>query len=120
MGKVSRKSVSLKIWDKFVGTSKDNFPWTHLPTNKVVLQRYRGLRNGSATSGMRDSKSEFVEAIWVELETLWALAHIPTIVSKNGKKRFCPSSIGLREYVPIPIICLILRILKDCLIPGKN
>ncbi len=87
MGNVSRKSISSQIWDKLVGTSKDNLPWTHLPTNRVVLQRYSGLRNSSGVAGLRNTKSVLVQEIWNELQKLWASAHVPTIDDKNGKKK---------------------------------
>ena len=70
-----------------MGSSRDTFPWTHLPTKKVTLQRYRGIRNTAGTAGQRDSKTNFIQICWNELKELWDAARIPTIDEHNGIKK---------------------------------
>ena len=70
-----------------MGSSRDTFPWTHLPTKKVTLQRYRGIRNIAGTAGTRDSKTNFIQICWDELKELWDAARIPTIDEHNGIKK---------------------------------
>ena len=64
MGKLSRNSVASQIWDKFVGASRDTLPHVHLPTNQVVLQRYRGLHTVCGAAGNQVSKSENIAETW--------------------------------------------------------
>ena len=87
MGKLSRNTTSFQVWEKFVGPSKDNFPWSHLPTKKVVLQRYRAIRSTSGISGEPGAKYQFIQVCWSELKDLWDAASIPMITQNNGKKK---------------------------------
>lgn len=86
MGKVSRKSVSSQILDKYVGSSRDTIPLVHLPTNRVVLQRYRGIRFASGTAGRCDYKTGYMQQCWSEVEDVWNAARIPTTTEHNEKK----------------------------------
>lgn len=87
MPKLKRNSTSTQIWDKFVGSSRDTIPLTHLPTKRVVLQRYRGVRVCNENAGTRDSKFEFTIECWHDLKNVWDAARVITIEESNGKKK---------------------------------
>ena len=84
---LSRTSTSSKIWDKYVGPSRDTIPWTHLPTNQVVLQRHRRIRNSSEEAGICYTKLECIRLCWNEVKYIWTAARIPLILDKNGMKK---------------------------------
>ena len=94
MGKLSRVLTSALIWDRFVGSSRDTFPWTHLPTKKVTLQRYRGIRNIAGTAGQRDSKSanvtiSMLEAWGITVNDLFATVWDTTAVNTGVDHGAC-------------------------------
>ena len=68
MGKVSRKSASSQIWDKFVGPGRDTLPFTHHPINKIILQRYRGFRNTAGNAGKCYTKTHFTKLVGMKLK----------------------------------------------------
>jgi len=87
MPKPSRTSNSTQIWDKFIGSSRESIPITHLPTRQVVLQRYRCIRALSTSAGLRDSKDDIIDQCWQELSHIWEAARVPTIDDKNAKRK---------------------------------
>ena len=94
MGKLSRVSTSALIWDRFVGSSRDTFPWTHLPTKKATLQRYRGIRKIAGTAGQHDSKSanvtiSMLEAWGITVNDLFATVWDTTAVNTGVDHGAC-------------------------------
>jgi hypothetical protein len=87
MGKISRKSTSSQIWDRYVGPSRDAIPWSHLPTQKIVLQRFRGIRSSSETQGDPGYKSKCLDLCWEEIQDIWRAARNPTVSPHNGKRK---------------------------------
>ena len=60
------------IWVKFVGASRQTMHFIHLLTNKVVLQRYYGIRNAKLqTAGKRDPEGTTVKDTWDEIKRVW-------------------------------------------------
>lgn len=87
MPKVDRKSIASRIWDRYIGNSRDTIPLLHLPIKKVVLQRYRGIRASSEDAGNPCSKAKFFDDCWQELQAVWKAARIPVIQDHNGLRK---------------------------------
>ena len=85
MVKPKRTSKPADIWDKFVGAIRPTRPLTHLPTNKVVLKRYYGIRNANLqAAGKSDTKGAAVKDTWGEIKRVWDAACVPTINISRG------------------------------------
>ena len=62
MIKPKRTGKAADIGDKFGGANHPTMPFSHLLRNKVVLQRYYGIRNASLqTVGKRNTKGTAIK-----------------------------------------------------------
>lgn len=82
------------IWDKFGGASHPTIAFTHLPRNKVVLQRYYEIRNANLEAvGKRNAKGAAVKDTWDEIrengmQNVFLLLTIAKAMSKESLKKF--------------------------------
>ena len=77
-----KKFLDSQFWNDLVGSPIDMFPKTKLPQNKVVLQRFLSLREGSP----RENLNVLVNTLYWEMAEIWDSARIFTVGEKQSKK----------------------------------
>ena len=72
-------NLSEKFKDAVLGRSLEMIPHSRLPTKRVVLQRWRYVRNDNKLSDSSTmSNAAIASQLAQEVQAVWNLAHIPT------------------------------------------
>ncbi len=87
--KLRAKGISTEdLKDDLIGSGIDLIPHSRLPIQKVILQRWRGLRKDDLLNDSKTkSDAEIASEIANEVIAVWNSAHIPTIRDDKVKKK---------------------------------
>ena len=83
------------VWGRVVGSaSHDIIPCQRLPTNRVIMQRYRSMQVGGPRG---TTMNDYANRLYDEILPIWKRAHIPTVEKKTFISRLVKLLSSWRE-----------------------
>ena len=79
--KRKKDAPSKNKWYEIIGPSLDNFSGNCLPTNRVVMQRYKALT--IENNDGRPKLSDYAETLYAEIKVIWEKTNITLMNRKT-------------------------------------